>query len=135
MEYLQRCGGDFMNVIHTFITNAPTLLICALVAMIVIDYITGLLRALYEKKTNSKLHYKGLIKKLSIIIGVLFGAVADIVISAGTPVFTSMMALLFIANEGLSIVENLGVMGVPIPKKLKDKLVQIKDSEGEKEND
>lgn len=45
------------------------------------------------------------------------------------------MALLFIANEGLSIIENLGVMGVLIPKKLKEKIVQIKDSEGEKEND
>lgn len=109
----------------------PQTLILSLVGMSVLDYIAGLLRALYDRKGNSKTHYKGLIKKLGIIIGVLLGAITDMAVSDGAPIFTSMIILLFVSGEGLSIIENLAVMGVPLPQQLKDRLIQVQESEKE----
>lgn len=118
-----------MDQLQSLVDQAPHTLIIALVAMIVLDYISGLLRALYEQKGNSKTHYKGVIKKLGIILGVLLGAITDMAVSDGVPIFTTMISLLFIAGEGLSIIENLGVLGLPMPQKIKDKLEQIKQSQ------
>lgn len=118
-----------MDQLQSLVDQAPHTLIIALVAMIVLDYISGLLRAMYEQKGNSKTHYKGVIKKLGIILGVLLGAITDMAVSDGVPIFTTMISLLFMAGEGLSIIENLGVLGLPMPKKLKDKLEQIKQSQ------
>lgn len=119
------------DVINGFIDNAPVTLIAALIAFIVIDYATGLMRALYECKSNSKTHYKGIIKKLGIIVGVIVGAIADIILSDSTPMFTTMVTMLFIAGEVLSIIENLGVMGVTLPKALADRFEQIHQNDGE----
>lgn len=118
-----------MDQLQSLVDQAPHTLIISLVAMIVLDYISGLLRALYEQKGNSKTHYKGVIKKLGIILGVLLGAITDMAVSDGVPIFTTMISLLFVAGEGLSIIENLGVLGLPMPQKIKDKLEQIKQSQ------
>lgn len=121
--------NDFMHGFNLFFSNIPHTLIIALVAMIILDYITGLLRALYERKANSKTHYKGVIKKISLVLVVVLAAISDIILSDGMPIFTTIVTLLAIAGEGLSIVENLGVMGAPIPKVLTDRLEQIRNSE------
>ncbi|HEY4601057.1 MAG TPA: phage holin family protein [Cerasibacillus sp.] len=120
-----------MNHIMNVYEQMPQTLILSLVGMSVLDYIAGLLRALYDRKGNSKTHYKGLIKKLGIIIGVLLGAITDMAVSDGAPIFTSMIILLFVSGEGLSIIENLAVMGVPLPQQLKDRLIQVQESEKE----
>lgn len=130
MEFISDCGGELMQTFQLFLENAPTLMICGLAVAIVIDYITGLLRALYTRKANSKLHYKGVIKKIGIMTGVLFAAVLDIVLNGATPIFTTVTVALFTAGEGLSIIENLAIIGVPMPTQVKDKLTQIKESEG-----
>lgn len=122
------------TVIDVYLDNAPHLLLVGLVVFIILDYITGLLRAMYEGVGNSKTHYKGIIKKLGIVLGVLFGAVADIIMSEGMPIFTTMLAFLFIAGEALSIIENLGVMGVYVPEFIKDRFEQIRENEGRAEN-
>lgn len=124
-----------MDTINAFIDNAPILLIASLISLIVIDYVTGLMRALFECRSNSKTHYKGIIKKLGIIVGVLVGAIADIVLSGGQPMFTSMVTMLFIAGEVLSIIENLGVMGVKLPNALTTRFEQIHQSDGKVNDD
>lgn len=124
-----------MDTINAFIDNAPILLIASLISLIVIDYVTGLMRALFECRSNSKTHYKGIIKKLGIIVGVLVGAIADIVLSGGQPMFMSMVTMLFIAGEVLSIIENLGVMGVKLPNALTTRFEQIHQSDGRVDDD
>lgn len=123
-----------MELIKQFIADLPTIQIVALIVFIVIDYVTGIMRALYECKGNSKTHYKGLIKKLGIIIGVIVGALADLLLSGGMPMFTTMVTMLFIANEVLSIIENLGVIGVSMPSMIKERFTQIKEAEGQRES-
>lgn len=114
---------DFLNYIESGELNKY---IYSLIALIIIDYITGIFSAIYTKEVNSKLHYKGVIKKLTIMLSVLFGAVIDIMLGT-VNTFTLTMIILMASNEGISILENLAKIGVPFPKVMKDVLIQLKD--------
>ena len=99
----------------------------ALLAMIVIGYISGVLIAIINKKLSSEVGFKGLVKKIFMLMLVAVGHIIDAqVIGSGAAVMTAV-ELFFIANEGISILENAARLGVPIPKKLKDILIQLKD--------
>lgn len=98
-----------------------TLLLC-----IIIDYITGVLKAGYEGKLNSKVGLKGIIKKIGYLILVVLVTQLDILIG-DTGFLRTPIIYIFVANEGLSIIENWGTMGLPIPKFLLNKLEQLKD--------
>lgn len=99
----------------------------ALVAFVVIDYITGVLVAIYKKKLSSEVGFKGIIKKVCIFILVAVGNIFDMyVMESGACVRTSII-FFYIANEGISILENVSRLNVPIPSKLKEVLEQLKD--------
>lgn len=100
---------------------------CFLVA-IVLDYITGILSAGYNKKLNSKIGLKGIIKKLALLCLIALAVVIDKITGADGIVRTLIIYYL-VANEGLSIIENLSEMNIIIPKFIKDKLEQLKDGE------
>lgn len=101
----------------------------ALLTMMVIDYISGVLIAIINKKLSSEVGFKGLVKKIFMLMLVAIGHIIDAhVIGSGAAVMTAVQ-LFFVANEGISILENAARLGVPIPKKLKDILIQLKDSE------
>ena len=99
-----------------------TLMIC-----IIIDYITGILNAWFEKKLNSKIGAKGIIKKMGYILIIVLATQFDRLLG-DTGYVRIPTIYLFVANEGLSIVENWAKMGLPIPKKLVEKLAQLKES-------
>lgn len=96
---------------------------CLLIA-IVLDYITGMIKAGIKKEWNSSVGFKGILKKLAILIMIALSVVVDNITNMGG-VIRTIMIYYFVANEGLSIIENLGQSGVPMPKFLKDKLVKI----------
>lgn len=98
----------------------------ALVAFMATDYITGVVVAAINKQLSSEVGFKGLAKKLMILVFVSLGHIADMYVLGGTPVAMSAVMLFYIANEGLSIIENAGNLGLPVPKKLKDIMVQLK---------
>ncbi len=101
----------------------------ALLTMMVIDYISGVLIAIISKKLSSEVGFKGLVKKIFMLMLVAVGHIVDAqVIGSGAAVMTAVQ-LFFVANEGISILENAARLGVPIPKKLKDILIQLKDGE------
>lgn len=91
-----------------------------------IDYLTGLLGAIAQHKVNSKISYKGITKKLSILIIVTVAVLLDRLINNGIWVFRTFVCYFYIANEGLSILENVAKTGVPMPQKLIDVLEQVK---------
>lgn len=124
---------EVINNLTLYASKLPFTFIIILVIAIVLDYITGLLRALYERKGNSKTHYKGIIKKIGIIIGVLIGTISDLLLSDNNPIITTMLIVIFVGGECLSIIENLGVMGVSIPPWLKDRLTQVIETVNEEE--
>lgn len=107
-------------------------LIYALVAFVVIDYITGLMAAVIEKKLSSGIGFRGIFKKILIFALVGIGHIIDFhLIEKGSAVRTAVV-FFYLSNEGLSIVENAARVGLPIPEKLKTVLLDMK--EGEKKN-
>lgn len=117
-----------------FMYGEVTGLFWALIAFMATDYITGVVVAAINKQLSSEVGFKGLAKKLMILVFVSLGHIADMYVLDGTPVAMSAVMLFYIANEGLSIIENAGNLGLPVPKKLKDIMVQLKkESESEEE--
>mgnify|MGYP002620672887 FL=1 len=106
----------------------------ALIAFMALDYITGVIVAVIEKRLSSEVGFKGLAKKFLILVFVAVGHIADTYILGGTPAAMSAVMLFYIANEGISIIENAAALGLPVPKKLTNIMEQIKNkSESEDE--
>lgn len=105
-------------------------LLIALIAFICLDYITGLLVGAVRHKLNSNVGFRGLARKAFIMIVVAVAHIIDSQILGGNAsVLRSAACCLYIANEGLSILENGGKLGVPYPKKLRDVLEQLRDKD------
>lgn len=101
--------------------------IAVLITFMIFDYLTGVIIAIINKKLSSHIGFKGLAKKLFIIVILVVGVLLDRLINNGEWIFRSLVAYFYIANEGISIIENIAVLGVPVPKKIIDILEQIKD--------
>ena len=101
-----------------------------LVIAISLDYISGIIKAFYTKQLSSKIGFKGLLKKIGILILVMVSVLVDRV-AGNTGAVRTLVIYYFVANEGLSIVENLAETNIPIPAVLKRALKAIK-KEGNK---
>ena len=95
-----------------------------LLAAVAIDYLTGVLAAIYTKALSSEVGYKGIIKKVGILCIVALSHLAGQ--ATGIDSIRSFAIGFYIANEGISILENTGRMGVPYPKKIMEVLAQLK---------
>ena len=104
----------------------------ALIAFIVIDYITGLMVAIVNKTLNSSVGFKGLAKKVFILLLVLIANILDVHIMGGSGVVRGVVIAFYLANEGISILENAGKLGVPYPEKLREVLEQLKEEKNTK---
>lgn len=91
---------------------------------ILLDILTGLLAALYNKKIDSKVSYKGFVRKMGLIAGLALAFLIDVLLSDGVPIFTTGTLLYLSANEGISILENLSKMNIKLPLGLGDRLKQ-----------
>ncbi|HHV41965.1 MAG TPA: phage holin family protein [Clostridiaceae bacterium] len=98
-----------------------------LVGFVVADYITGLIAAWYEKKLNSDVGLRGIAKKVLLFVPVAIGFWLDQIL--GQEILRNLSIWFYIANEGLSILENLTTVGVPFPPALADALEQLKAKE------
>lgn len=97
---------------------------CLLIA-IILDYISGVIKAYITKTLSSSIGLKGILKKVGVLVIVMLAVLVDRVTLNNGGIRT-LVIYYFVANEGLSILENLAVAGLPIPKKLKDSLKVIK---------
>ena len=97
----------------------------SLFIIMVLDYITGVLSAIYNKELSSKIGLKGIGKKLAYLCGVILACVLDS-LTGQTNIIRMLVIYLFIANDGISIVENLAEMNVKLPKKVLEVLKQMK---------
>lgn len=99
----------------------------AVVSLMAADYLTGVLLAVLNKKLSSEVGFKGIVKKIFMFVLMAIGHIIDAcVIGQGAALMTAV-ELFFIANESISICENAANLGLPIPKKLRDVLEQLKD--------
>lgn len=97
----------------------------SLLVIMALDYITGVLSAIYNKKLNSKIGYKGILKKASYLLVIALGVILDRLLGQTGSVRT-LVIYFFVANDGISILENVAEMNIPLPKKLKELLEQLK---------
>lgn len=100
---------------------------CLLVA-IVLDYITGMIKAYKSATLDSKIGIKGILKKVGILCLVALSVIVD-KLAGETGLIRTTVIYYLVANEGLSIIENLGAVGVLVPEILKDKLKQLQIEE------
>ena len=97
-----------------------------LVTFIVLDYLTGVVRGYVDKKLSSDVGLKGIARKAVIFSVLIVAVLLDRLINSGTWVFRTMTCYFYIANEGLSLIENAIGLGAPAPPKLKEALAQLK---------
>jgi toxin secretion/phage lysis holin len=103
----------------------------ALVVFVVIDYVTGVMCAILEKKLSSDVGGKGIFKKVVIFSLVTIGHIIDTRIMGEGGIVRTAVIFFYLSNEGISILENASRIGLPVPGKLKDILEQINEG-GEK---
>lgn len=105
--------------------------IYALVTFVVIDYITGIMAAIVERKLSSEIGFRGIFKKVLIFLLVTVGNIIDKnLVGTGGAVRTAVI-FFYISNEGISIIENAIRIGLPVPEKLKNVLEQLQNKEDE----
>ena len=109
-------------------------LLYALLAFVVMDYITGIMCAVADKKLSSAVGFKGICRKVLIFALVGIGHLLDTQVIGSGSVLRTAIIFFYISNEGLSLVENAAYLGLPIPVKLRKVLEQLHDR-SEKEDD
>lgn len=106
----------------------------ALVVLVAVDYITGVLNAVLEKKLSSEIGFRGICKKLLIFLLVGVANILDQQIIGSGDALRTAVIFFYSANEGISILENAAKIGLPVPKKLKEMLAQIQSASTEMVN-
>jgi len=102
-------------------------LIYALLVFVIADYITGVMCAIADKNLSSEVGFKGICKKVLIFVMVGIGHIMDTYLIGNGEVLRTAVIFFYCSNEGVSMLENAGHLGLPIPAKLKDILEQIHD--------
>lgn len=120
--------NSVVAVIATFFTylfGGWDAAIGVLIVLMVLDYITGVLNGYLTKTLNSEVGFKGLLKKFLILVVMIIAVMLDRLMNTGDWIFRTLVCYFYIANEGISLLENISLMGVPIPDKIKDALEQL----------
>lgn len=111
----------------TWLFGGWDLALRSLVVLMIIDYITGLFKGYLNKNLNSLTSFRGICKKLFILIILIVAVTLDRAIGNDGYIFRALVCFFYIANESLSIIENASELGVPIPKTIKIALEQLKE--------
>lgn len=115
-------GGYLANLLGGY-----DVLLTTIVCLVIFDYVTGLLKAIYNKKLSSSIGYKGIIKKIMIFVVIALACVMQQMLGDNIPL-REVTITFFIANEGISLLENAAEI-VPIPDRLKTILLQLRDKQ------
>ena len=116
------CGG-----IITYLLGGWDIALITLAVFMVLDYITGMGASYITKEWSSETGAVGLLKKGTIIMMIILGVFLDRLATGDEWIFRNVIAMFYIANEGLSIVENCGRIGLPVPERLLNALEQLRD--------
>ena len=102
-------------------------LLYALIAFVVIDYITGVMCAIINRELPSAVGFKGIFRKVLIFLLVGIANIIDVLVIGTGAVLRTAVIFFYISNEGVSLLENAGHLGLPIPEKIKTVLEQLHD--------
>ena len=108
-------------------------LIYALIAFVVIDYITGVMCAISDKTLSSEVGFKGICRKVLIFLLVGIGHIVDAQVIGSGGVLRTAVIFFYLSNEGVSLLENASHLGLPVPDAIKTVLEQLHDRSDGKE--
>ena len=109
-------------------------LMIALIIFMALDYITGLMCAVIDKKLSSAVGFKGVCKKVLILMLVGVAHIVDLHVVGTGDALRSAVVCFYLSNESVSMLENAAHLGLPIPEKLKSVLAQLHGREDETES-
>lgn len=129
-----KTASGAVGAVIGFLYGEITGLFIAIIALMALDYVTGILCGIASKALSSEVGFKGLVKKLMVLVIIAVGHLVDTyIIGTGSALMTAVI-LFFAANEGISIIENAAKLGMPVPKKLRDILEQLKEDDNNDDN-
>lgn len=102
-------------------------LLYALIAFVVIDYVTGVMCAIINRELSSAVGFKGIFRKVLIFLLVGIANIIDVQVIGTGAILRTAVIFFYISNEGVSLLENAGHLGLPIPEKIKTVLEQLHD--------
>ena len=109
-------------------------LLYALIAFVIVDYLTGVMCAIADKKLSSNVGFKGICRKVLIFLLVGIANIIDVQVIGQVGILRTAVIFFYLSNEGVSLLENAGHLGLPIPEQLKTVLEQLHDR-AEKEDE
>ena len=125
----------------TFIASVGTILcsclggwdaaLKVLVVLMVIDYVTGFLGAIKNKQVNSEIMFWGGIRKGLILAVIIIAVSLDEMVGNSVPILRTLAIYFYVSREGISVTENLGILGVPLPPSIRRVLIQLQNKEDE----
>lgn len=122
-------GALLGGLTGTFLGGWDGFLLC-LTTFVVIDYLTGFVAAASQRRLSSARGFAGILKKILIFVVVGLGHLLDTALLGGTGApLRSAMIFFYLANEGLSILENLTALGLPVPRRLRQLLTELGEEE------
>ncbi len=116
----------------TWVFGAWDVALAVLIAFMALDYVSGLLKAYINKEVSSDIGLKGLTRKFLILLVLIAAVLLDRLINTGDWVFRTIVCYFYVANEGISLLENAAALGLPVPDAIKNALAQLKEG-GKKE--
>lgn len=135
---------EFWNTIHLVFTGIGGWLgyflggwdglLYALIAFVVIDYVTGVMCAISNHTLSSEVGFKGICRKVLIFLLVGIGSILDAHVIGSGSVLRTAVIFFYISNEGVSILENAARLGLPVPEKIKVVLEQLHDRSAKEDN-
>ena len=102
-------------------------LLIALVVFVAVDYLTGVICAVSDKKLSSEVGFKGICRKVLIFLLVGIANIVDVQVIGTGSVLRTAVIFFYLSNEGVSLLENAAHLGLPVPEKMKDILAQLHD--------
>ena len=102
-------------------------LLIALVVFVAVDYVTGVMCAISDKKLSSEVGFKGICRKVLIFLLVGIANILDVQVIGTGSVLRTAVIFFYLSNEGVSLLENAAHLGLPVPEKMKDILAQLHD--------
>lgn len=122
MEMLIGVLGGFCS----YLLGGWDILMVTIMMFMILDYITGMTASWITKTWSSETGHKGLLKKGMIIVMIILSVRLDRLLGDDM-FFRNIVTFFYVSNEGISIIENCGMLGLPIPHKIKDVLEQLKE--------
>jgi toxin secretion/phage lysis holin len=129
-EFVYKTGAATVGAVVGFLFGGWSKVLILLVSLVIIDYLTGILASAFEGKLSSRVGFRGIPKKIMIFVMVAVGHLVDTAIGTNH-MFRDAAIFFYCANELVSILENAGRMGLPVPDRLQQ-TVDILKGRGEK---